>query len=56
MLRPWKCGEMVFLIGKKVEIWLKMNIGTQGKSAITIIPYNMIKVLSGIKVQKISFK
>jgi hypothetical protein len=42
-LRPWKCGEMVFLIGEKVEIWLKMNKGTQGKSVMTRMPHKMIK-------------
>ena len=42
-LRPWKCGEVVFLIGENVEIWLKMNRGTQGKSATTRIFQKMIK-------------
>jgi hypothetical protein len=42
-LRPWKCGEMVFITGERVEIWLKISRGTQGKSAMTRIFHKMIK-------------
>jgi hypothetical protein len=42
-LRPWKCREMVFIIGEKVEIWLNISRGTQGKGVMTRISHKMIK-------------
>jgi hypothetical protein len=42
-LRPWKCGEMVFITSEGVEIWLKIKRGTQGKSAMKKIFHKMIK-------------
>ena len=43
-LRPWKCGDMVFIIGERDEIWLKIKRGTQGKSVMTRIFQKIIKV------------